>query len=144
MAQEVSGARLSHHLPADDRWTVSIALPLLTPLRLALVTLLILACALISLAHFHPDANFSITFHPSPPFHPHISSVSEPENRHLSAAQCLDRYPELYLEADRARDWYSRKGGITKAQVDEAEQEGQARLVILDNKVSSQRDRAAS
>lgn len=59
----------------------------------------------------------------------------EAENRHLTEEQCQERYPDLYLEADRAQQWFISKGGISKKMVDEAEEEGNARLVILNNQV---------
>jgi len=67
-----------------------------------------------------------------------IKHPSDTINRHLSASECMTRFPELYLEADRAKKWYRAKGGIRKEDVDDAERDdGQARLVILDNKVCS-------
>lgn len=63
--------------------------------------------------------------------------ISENRNRHLTESQCLSRYPNLYMEADRAEAWYARKGGITEEMVDKAEQDdGNARLTIVDNIVS--------
>ncbi|WRT68767.1 uncharacterized protein IL334_005747 [Kwoniella shivajii] len=61
---------------------------------------------------------------------------SESENRHLSQDQCIERYPKLYHEADRAKAWYHARKGISKRMVDEAETDGgNARLVILNNKL---------
>jgi hypothetical protein len=66
-----------------------------------------------------------------------VPQPSESSNRHLTAEQCVERYPDLYLEADRAERWYSGKGGITEAMVDSAEKDdSNARLAILDNIVS--------
>ena len=63
-------------------------------------------------------------------------STRDSENRQLSSSQCIERYPDLYFEADRARAWYASRGGITEEAVDAAEQQGgNARLTILDNHV---------
>lgn len=60
------------------------------------------------------------------------------ENRHLTTLECHRAYPELYLEADRAQAWYTKRGGITEGMVDAAEQDGgDARLAIIDNKVGT-------
>lgn len=60
--------------------------------------------------------------------------ISDAENLHLSAEQCIDRYPDLYYEADRAREYF--KGGISEEMVDAAEKdEANARVAIIDNKV---------
>ena len=60
--------------------------------------------------------------------------ISDAEKLHLSAEQCIDRYPDLYYEADRAREYF--KGGISEEMVDAAEKdEANARVAIIDNKV---------
>ena len=54
----------------------------------------------------------------------------------MSADQCIERYPDLYYEADRAKKFYRR--GISESMVDEADRDGaSARLAIIDNKVST-------
>lgn len=50
----------------------------------------------------------------------------------------MERYPPLYREAERAREYFRERGGIEKDMVDEAEkQDAAARLIILDNKVGA-------
>lgn len=51
-------------------------------------------------------------------------------DRHLAGAQCDAAFPGLYAEADRARDWYRARGGVTLQELDEAEEVGQARVII--------------
>jgi hypothetical protein len=58
-------------------------------------------------------------------------------NLHMTEEQCDIAFPDLYKEASRAQQYYSRKGGISKQDVDEAEGDGNARVVILNNTVSS-------
>ncbi|WVQ79560.1 hypothetical protein IAT38_001659 [Cryptococcus sp. DSM 104549] len=100
---------------------------------------LLIVTTLITIAHFHPGTSFTLPLLPSPDND--ASSLnnlrypdsSEASNLHLTEEQCLAQYPDLYLEADRARAWY--KKGITKDMVDAAEEEGNARLVILNNQL---------
>jgi len=64
------------------------------------------------------------------------ADTRESENRLLTADECVRRYPDLYLEADRAKAWYASRGGITAEAVDLAEKEGgNARMAIIDNRV---------
>ena len=109
-------------------------------LKLLLVATLILGSFSLLLAHIHPAVPFTLPLIPSPYSIPqHISNYTptEAEDRQLSSEECITRYPELYYEADRARDWHRRRGGISKKAVDGAEHDGgNARLVILDNQVS--------
>jgi hypothetical protein len=50
--------------------------------------------------------------------------------------ECLRAYPELYLEADRAREWHKKNGGISQANVDDAaKNDASARVAIIDNQV---------
>nr|XP_018999118.1 uncharacterized protein I203_08319 [Kwoniella mangroviensis CBS 8507]OCF62579.1 hypothetical protein I203_08319 [Kwoniella mangroviensis CBS 8507] len=75
-----------------------------------------------------PKPDYGVNINPPDP--------AQSENRHLDQAQCMERYPKLYHEADRARKWYQSKGGITKAMVDLSETDsGNARLVILNNRL---------
>lgn len=62
--------------------------------------------------------------------------ILDSENRLLTSSQCQDRYPGLYYEADRAKAYYARKGGITHEMVESADKDGaSARLAIVNNKV---------
>jgi hypothetical protein len=66
--------------------------------------------------------------------------ILDSENRLLTASQCQDRYPGLYYEADRARAYYAKKGGISQEMVESADKDGaSARLAIINNKVDSSR-----
>ncbi|KAJ9106362.1 hypothetical protein QFC21_001508 [Naganishia friedmannii] len=51
----------------------------------------------------------------------------------MTADQCQVAFPHLYQEADRAQGYFADRGGISKADVDLAEEEGNARVVILNN-----------
>jgi hypothetical protein len=55
----------------------------------------------------------------------------------MTEEQCIVAFPELYQEADRAQEYFTRKGGISKKDVDAAENDGNARVVILNNTVSN-------
>ncbi|ODN77289.1 hypothetical protein L198_08024 [Cryptococcus wingfieldii CBS 7118] len=91
-------------------------------------------------AHLHPGTEFTLPLFPQPDaqdgyFQAAWPALTEAENRHLTQQQCRDTYPDLYLEADRAHDWYKAKGGITRSMVDQAEKEANARLVIHQNQL---------
>jgi hypothetical protein len=73
-------------------------------------------------------------------FNNHTAHTYSPEQHNLSQDQCILHFPKLYTEADRAREWYQHRGGISKEAVEEAYDDGgnaNARLLILDNKVRS-------
>ncbi|CAD6583247.1 MAG: hypothetical protein TREMPRED_003509 [Tremellales sp. Tagirdzhanova-0007] len=109
-------------------------------LKLLLRATAILGFFILLIAQFHPRIPFDLRSIPSPfsiPSHVSTHTPTEAEDRHLSSQECITRYPELYYEADRARDWHHRREGISKQAVDAAERDGgNARLVILDNKAS--------
>jgi hypothetical protein len=66
-----------------------------------------------------------------------LPHLAQSEDRHLPTSECLNRYPDLYIEADRAEQWYNKRGGISEEMVDSAEKDGSnARLTILNNIVS--------
>lgn len=66
-----------------------------------------------------------------------LPHLTQSEDRHLSTSECFKRYPDLYVEADRAEEWYRKRGGISEGMVDSAEKDGSnARLTIIDNVVS--------
>jgi hypothetical protein len=67
---------------------------------------------------------------------PLIGTASLGENLHLSQEQCKAVYPSLYHEADRARRWTMKHGGLKLNDLEQAEKAGAARVVIYDNKVS--------
>ena len=67
--------------------------------------------------------------------HPLIGTASLGENLHLSQEQCKAVYPSLYHEADRARRWTMKHGGLKLSDLEQAEKAGAARVVIYDNKV---------
>ncbi|BGP28598.1 hypothetical protein JCM10296v2_000334 [Rhodotorula toruloides] len=56
-------------------------------------------------------------------------------DRHLTQQQCDAIYPGLYLEIERARDYWKARGGVTEKDLDEAEQKGQARVQIINNRM---------
>lgn len=65
-----------------------------------------------------------------------LHDIPPTRNLHMTEEQCGIAFPELYKEADRAQAYFSTKGGISKQDVDAAEEEGNARVVILNNTVS--------
>jgi hypothetical protein len=65
-----------------------------------------------------------------------VQGLLPTRNLHMTEEQCDIAFPDLYKEANRAQQYYSKKGGISKQDVDEAEEEGNARVVILNNTVS--------
>ncbi|GAA5918793.1 hypothetical protein JCM1841_002738 [Sporobolomyces salmonicolor] len=58
-----------------------------------------------------------------------------PLDRHLTQAQCDDVYPGLYLEVERMRDFWKARGGVTQKDLDDAEEKGQARAMIYNNRL---------
>ena len=108
-------------------------------LTYAYVVVTVCVTTLIFIAHIHPSTSFYLPLLPSSYTTNYYTYTFpdpvEAENRHLTEEQCQERYPDLYLEADRAQEWFISKGGISKKMVDEAEEEGNARLVILNNQV---------
>ena len=62
------------------------------------------------------------------------STFDDVDNLQLNSEQCTSQFPDLYLEADRARKYF--KGGISSHMVDNAEKDGaSARVAIINNKV---------
>ncbi|KAK4705063.1 hypothetical protein P7C70_g1142, partial [Phenoliferia sp. Uapishka_3] len=53
----------------------------------------------------------------------------------LRSAQCDAIFPGLYLEADRSRDYWLSRGGVNSSDLDAAEQQGQARAMIKNNRL---------
>lgn len=66
----------------------------------------------------------------------HLDGIPPTRDLHMTEEQCTTAFPPLYQEADRAREYYDKKGGIGKRDVDAAEEEGHARVVILNNTAS--------
>ena len=92
----------------------------------------------ITIGHLHPSSGFTLPLLPSGRlFEPvYLHDRFLPEDRLLNTSQCLEAYPQLYYEADRARRWYSSRSGITADMVDAAEKDGgNARLTIINNNV---------
>ncbi|TNY17190.1 glycosyl transferase family 90-domain-containing protein [Rhodotorula diobovata] len=56
-------------------------------------------------------------------------------DRHLTQEQCDAIYPGLYLEVERARDYWKARGGVTQQDLDDAEAQGQARALIVNNRL---------
>ncbi|BGP44545.1 hypothetical protein JCM10450v2_000359 [Rhodotorula kratochvilovae] len=56
-------------------------------------------------------------------------------DRHLTQDQCDAIYPGLYLEIDRARDYWKARGGVTEKDLDDAEAQGQARAMIVNSRL---------
>ncbi len=78
------------------------------------------------------------SYHSSSSSNNNITATSfERQNDHrLTHQQCLDTYPRLYHEADRARKYYHERKGIRLEDVDEAERNSAAaRIIIKDNQV---------
>jgi hypothetical protein len=94
----------------------------------------------LSIFLLHTSSDISIPFPESWRTRPlYIApTVSDSDNRHLTSAQCKERYPGLYYEADQARAYHQKHGGISESAVDSADQDegASARLAIINNKVS--------
>lgn len=106
--------------------------------------ILVLAAFLVSLTilYLQHSTDLNISLIPNVRLSPvrleRPTELSQADNRQLAENECLSRYPALYHEADRAEQWYARRGGITEDMVDKAELDGgHARLVILNNKVGT-------
>lgn len=56
-------------------------------------------------------------------------------DRQLTQGQCDVVYPGLFYEIERARVYYAARGGVTEAELDEAESVGQARVIIKNNRL---------
>jgi hypothetical protein len=69
-----------------------------------------------------------------------LGGIPSTRNLHMTGGQCQVAFPQLYQEADRAQGYFADKGGISKADVDLAEEEGNARVVILNNTVRNALD----
>jgi hypothetical protein len=93
----------------------------------------------VSFVLIHPSSSLSVPYsdfwQTLPTYTP--PAVFDSDNRHLTSDQCHERYPGLFHEADLARKFYQKKGGISLEDVDKADQDGgaSARLAIINNKV---------
>ena len=93
----------------------------------------------VSFVLIHPSSSLSVPYsdfwQTLPTYTP--PAVYDSDNRHLTSDQCHERYPGLFREADLARKFYQKKGGISLDDVDKADQDGgaSARLAIINNKV---------
>ena len=65
-----------------------------------------------------------------------VDGIPPTRDLHMTEEQCTNAFPLLYQEADRARIYFGKRGGISKEGVDAAEEEGHARVVIMNNTVS--------
>jgi hypothetical protein len=112
-------------------------MPLTRPVQLlaGLGLLLVISFVLI-----HPSSSLSVPYsdfwQSQPTYIP--PAVHDSDNRHLTSSQCHERFPGLFHEADLAKAFHKKNGGISLADVDKADQDGgaSARLAIIDNKVS--------
>jgi len=120
----------------DLRRTLSLLMPVTRPVQLLLGLGILL---LVSFVLIHPSSSLSVpysNFWSSQPTYV-LPAVHDSENRHLTSTQCQARYPGLYYEADLAKAFYQKKGGISLDDVNKADEDGgaSARLAIIDNKV---------
>jgi hypothetical protein len=143
-----SSESTSHHsgfvLPADTKeiWAnndvdaSSLFMPITRPAQLIVGLGLLLV---VSFVLIHPSSSLSVPYsdfwQTLPTYTP--PAVFDSDNRHLTSDQCHERYPGLFHEADLARKFYQKKGGISLEDVDKADQDGgaSARLAIINNKV---------
>ncbi|TIA99181.1 hypothetical protein E3P94_00543 [Wallemia ichthyophaga] len=56
-------------------------------------------------------------------------------NKHLTESQCLNQYPGLFYEAERALAYWSERGGITLKHLDKASEKAHGRVVIHNNRM---------
>lgn len=107
---------------------------LLVPVALATIALL----GALYLWIFNYENNFS--YGRGIPAFPHSSyqldGIPPTRDLHMTEEQCTTAFPLLYQEADRALKYFGQRGGISKQDVDAAEEEGHARVVIMNNTVS--------
>lgn len=112
------------------------AMPITRPAQLLLGLSLLLV---VSFVLIHPSSSLSVPYsdfwQSRPEYIP--PAIFDSENRHLTTSQCQDRYPGLFHEADLARKFWQKKGGISLEDVDKADEDGgaSARLAIINNKV---------
>jgi hypothetical protein len=66
----------------------------------------------------------------------HSTPIDWQDVRTYNQEQCKLLFPRLFRQADSAREWYRENGGISRDAVDAAEKDGNARVIIHDNKVS--------
>jgi hypothetical protein len=66
----------------------------------------------------------------------HTTPIDWQDVRTYNQEQCKLLFPRLFRQADLAREWYRENGGISRDAVDAAEKDGNARVIIHDNKVS--------
>jgi len=131
-------------LPADKKEICSVvdALSLFMPIaRPAQLIVGLGVLLVVSFVLIHPSSSLSVPYsdfwQTLPTYTP--PAVFDSDNRHLTSDQCHERYPGLFHEADLAKKFYQKKGGISLEDVDKADQDGgaSARLAIINNKVSS-------
>ncbi|GAA5876154.1 hypothetical protein JCM16303_007039 [Sporobolomyces ruberrimus] len=57
------------------------------------------------------------------------------QDRHLTQAQCDAVFPGLFQEIERSKTFWKAKGGVTPKDLDEAQERGQARAMIYNNRL---------
>lgn len=57
------------------------------------------------------------------------------QDRHLTQAQCDIVFPGLFQEIERSRDYWKARGGVSQKDLDEAQEQGQARAMIYNNRL---------
>ncbi|GAA5993968.1 hypothetical protein JCM5350_003507 [Sporobolomyces pararoseus] len=57
------------------------------------------------------------------------------QDRHLTQAQCDTVFPGLFQEIERSKAYWGARGGITQKDLDEAQEKGQARAMIYNNRL---------
>jgi hypothetical protein len=118
----------------------SLSMPITKPAQLLVGVAVLLV---VSFVLIHPSSSLSVPYsdfwQTLPTYIP--PAVFDSDNRHLTSDQCHERYPGLFHEADLARKFYQKKGGISLDDVDKADQDGgaSARLAIINNKVCFKR-----
>ncbi|KAM0793496.1 hypothetical protein ACM66B_000935 [Microbotryomycetes sp. NB124-2] len=65
----------------------------------------------------------------------HLEGYELGLDRHLTDAQCDDVFPGLYKEVDRTVEFWKAQGGVKLSDLDAAEERGQARVQIINNRL---------
>jgi hypothetical protein len=65
----------------------------------------------------------------------HTTPIDWQDVRNYNQDQCKLLFPRLFHHADLTAEWYRKNGGISRDAVDAAEKDGNARVIIHDNKV---------
>ncbi|GAA5922293.1 uncharacterized protein JCM15063_003249 [Sporobolomyces koalae] len=64
-----------------------------------------------------------------------LESYDVTQDRHLTQSQCDSVFPGLFQEIERSKAYWQARGGISEQDLDAAQERGQARAMIINNKL---------